>query len=127
MRLFNLRVCNENIEGTGQVYTASELNALLASVEALSLFAVADTVSGSSPTLTVQIEESDDQVHWKSKGATAEINGVALSTAAKTIAVGRDDGTIVSPGYLRLKVQLGGTSPKAHVRIWAAGRGQELL
>jgi hypothetical protein len=116
---------DENIEGTQALFTDPSHNALLGSVEKLSIFAVVDSVSGTSPTLTVQIEESGDQVRWINKAGTAEINAAALSTTVITTAVGRDTGATPSNGFLRLRVSLGGTSPKAHVRLFVTGRGEQ--
>jgi len=116
---------DENVEGILPLFTDPSHNALLGSVEKLSIFAITDTVSGTSPTMTVQIEESGDQVHWINKTGTAEINGAALSTTVLTTAVGRDTGATPSSGFLRLRVVLGGTSPKAHVRLWVTGRGEQ--
>lgn len=127
MRLFHAQLYDENLEGTTALYTDPSNNALLGSVEKLTLFTIADTVSGTTPTLTVQIEESPDQVNWSNKAGTAEINAVALSTSQKTITVGRDNGSVPSAGFLRLRVVLGGTTPKAHIRIWVTGRGEQPL
>jgi len=125
MRLFHAQIYDENIEGTTALYTDPTHNGLLGSVEKLSIFALTDTVTGTTPTLTVQIEESGDQVHWTNKVATAEINGTTLSTTVVTTAVGRDGGNTPSAGFLRLRVSLGGTTPKAHVRLWVTGRGEQ--
>jgi len=125
MRIFHIDLYDDNMEGTTALYTDPSHNALLGSVEKLSIFAITDTVSGTSPTLTVQIEESGDQVHWVNKAGTPEINAVALSTSALTTAVGRDAGGTPSNGFLRLRVVLGGTSPKAHVRLFVTGRGEQ--
>jgi hypothetical protein len=125
MRLFHAQVYDENIEGTTALYTDPSNNGLFGSVEELSIFAVADTVSGTTPTLTVQIEESADQIHWVNKIPTAEINAQALSLTVKTVVVGRDNGSVPSSGFLRLRVSLGGTTPKAHVRLWVTGRGEQ--
>lgn len=125
MRLFHAQIYDENIEGTTALYTDPTHNGLLGSVEKLSIFALTDTVTGTTPTMTVQIEESGDQVHWTNKIATAEINATSLSTTAVTTAVGRDAGGTPSAGFLRLRVVLGGASPKAHVRIWVTGRGEQ--
>jgi hypothetical protein len=127
MRLFHAQIYDENIEGTTALYTDPTHNGLLGSVEKLSIFAITDTVTGTAPTLTVQIEESGDQVHWTNKIATAEINGTSLSTTAVTTAVGRDAGTTPSGGFLRLRVSLAGTTPKAHVRLWVTGRGEQAV
>jgi hypothetical protein len=50
----------------------------------------------------------------------------ALSTTANTTAVGRDAGTVPSAAFIRLRVQLNGTTPKAHVRVWVTGRGEQI-
>lgn len=125
MRLFHAQIYDENVEGTTALFTDPSHNGLLGSVEKLSIFAITDTVSGTSPTLLVQIEESGDQVHWVNKIGSAEIPATAISTTALTTLVGRDQGTQPSQGFLRLRVVLGGTSPKAHVRLWVTGRGEQ--
>ena len=124
MRSYHALVFDEVIEGTTAVTSDPAYNAQLAMTEKIELFAVADTVSGTTPTLTVQINESPDGVHWRNKNTTAEINAVSLSTSANTLSVGLDSGTNLGSGLNRLSVTLGGTSPKAHIRIWATGRGE---
>lgn len=125
MRLFHAQVYDENVEGTTALYTDPTHNSMLGSVEKLSIFAITDTVSGTSPTLQVQIEESGDQVHWVNKAGAAEIPATAISAAALTTLVGRDTGATPSQAFLRLRVTLGGTTPKGHVRIWVTGRGEQ--
>jgi hypothetical protein len=125
MRVYHTLVFDENIEGTTALYSNPVHNDTLAVTEKVEIFAVADTASGTSPTLTAQIEESPDGIHWQNKNTNAEINGVSLSTTANTIAVGRDAGTNLGSGLCRLRVALGGTNPKGHVRIWATGRGEQ--
>ncbi len=122
MRTFHTLVFNETLESTATLFTESELDDVLASADELSIFAVTDTVSGTTPTLTVRIQEGPDQIQWSNKAATAEINAVALSPTAVTTAVGRDSGAVPSNGFVRLSVSLGGTNPRAHVRIWVTGR-----
>src|SRR4051812_44198546 len=129
MRVFHSLVFDENIEATTNIYTDASWNAQLGLPDKLTIFALTDTVSGTSPTLSVQIEEGPDQVHWQSKlgtaTTTAEIFSTALSAAANTVAVGRDAGAVPSAAFIRLRIALGGTSPKAHVRVWVTGRGEQ--
>jgi hypothetical protein len=126
MRVYHTLVFDENIEGTAALYSDPMYNDQLAVTEKLEIFAVADTVAGTSPTLTAQIEESPDGIHWQNKNGTAEINAVSLSTTLNTIAVGRDAGTNLGSGLCRLRVVIGGTgNPKGHVRVWATGRGEQ--
>ena len=132
MRVFHSLVYDENIEttATNVNYTDASWNSQLGLPDKLTIFALTDTVSGSAtPNLTVQIEESPDQVHWAAKltGATAEIYTQTLSTAANTPLVGRDAGATPSAAFIRLRIALGGASnAKAHVRIWVTGRGEQI-
>jgi len=135
MRVFHSLVFDENVETTGNIYTDASWNSQLGLPDKLTIFALTDTVTGTGtgtnqPQLTVQIEEGPDQVHWQSKlgtaTTTAEIFNATLQTSANTIAVGRDAGTTPSAGFIRLRIALGGTSPKAHVRIWVTGRGEQI-
>lgn len=132
MRVFHSLVFDENIETTGNIYTDASWNSQLGLPDKLTIFALTDTVTGANTNLTVQIEEGPDQVHWQSKlgtaTTTAEIFTAALASTANTIAVGRDAGTTPSAGFIRLRIQLGPStaSPKAHVRIWVTGRGEQI-
>ena len=63
MRVYHSLVFDENVEGTTAVYTDPSFNAQLASCEKLHIFTLSDTVSGTTPQLTVQIEDSPDGVH----------------------------------------------------------------
>lgn len=128
MRVFHSLVFDENIESTTANYCDASWNAQLGLPDKLTIFALTDTVSGTSPNLTVQIEESPDQVHWLPKlgTTTAEIYTAALQTTTNTTVVGRDAGTVPSAAFIRLRVQLGGTTPKAHVRVWVTGRGEQI-
>src|SRR5882724_6250911 len=126
MRVFHSLVYDENIESTTVNYCDAAWNAQLGLPDKLTIFTLTDTASGTRPTLTVQIEEGPDQVHWLPKlgTTTAEIYTAALLTTANTSLVGRDAGTTPSAAFIRLRIQLGGTTPKAHVRIWVTGRGE---
>jgi len=132
MRVFHSLVFDENIEGTASVYTDASWNSQMGLPDKLTIFALTDTVSVTSGTanLTVQIDEGPDQVHWNPKlgsTTTAEIFTTAtLSTAANSLYVGRDAGTVPSAAFLRLRLALGGGAPKAHVRIWVTGRGEQI-
>lgn len=123
MRKMNILVFDEVVVGTTAVYTSPTFNEQMGSVDRWCIHAIADTVSGSTPILTVQGQHSGDGgVNWKDKSATAEINGVTLSTSATNSNIGTDAGSTPSAGQLRLKITLGTTSPQAHVKIWFTGR-----
>src|SRR5205085_819450 len=89
----------------------------------LSIQAVADNVTGTTPMITVAIEQSGDGRSWSAKNGTAEINAVSLSTTQSTSAAGGDTGATPSQSFVRLRIQLGGTGTVlAHVRIIVSAR-----
>jgi len=125
MRVFQAEIFDQTLDST-PLYVDSAYNSLLGSMEELSIFAVADVLSGTAPTLTVQIEESPNQIHWINKQVSPEINAAALSLTSTTTAQGRDLGSLPSSGFIRLRVQLGGTTPRARVRLWVTVRVEQI-
>jgi hypothetical protein len=83
--------------------------------------AVADSLSGSSPTITVRIEHSVDQRNWQAKNATAEINALAVTATAPSV-VGGDTSSLGSLGYVRLAITLPVAGTAGHVKVWVTGR-----
>lgn len=122
MRLFHVEAYDDVLEGTSTTYSDPRLDEVLGSVERLRLFVVATDVSGTSPTLTVRIEEGPTGERWSNKAGTAEINAVALSTSAVNLVRGADAGGTPGAGQARLAITLGGTSPRAQLRIYVTGR-----
>lgn len=62
------------------------------------------SMSGTSPVLTCQLQESNDLENWKDKGtATPTLTAVGYTLFSAV--------TGISSGYVRLKVTLTGTSP----------------
>lgn len=115
-------VFDDFVVGTTAVYTSPEFNDELGRCERLAIQAIADQVTGTSPTLLVQQEHSSDQRNFSNKNGAAEIPATSISTTATTVLTGYELGTNPSHGYIRLRIQLGGTSPQAHVKIWVTGR-----
>lgn len=124
MQTFHILVFDDVIEGTTAVYTDPRFNADLASADKLVIMGVVSqvSVSGGTPTFTAQIEHSADNRNFVNKSGTAEINGVTLSTTALTNVSGNDPGTVPLGAHVRLRLVLGGTTPKARVRLWVTGR-----
>ena len=121
MRKLAILAFDDFIMNTTTVYTPQSLNDALGAFDKLTMQAVCDSITGTSPTITVQIEHSVDQRHWTAKNGTAEIAAVAISVAAPN-SVGGDTSSVGSLGYVRLAITLGGTSPTAHVKVWVTGR-----
>lgn len=115
-------VFDDFVVGTTAVYTSPEFNDELGRCERLAIQAITDQVTGTSPTLLVQQEHSSDQRNFSNKNGAAEIPATSISATATTVLTGYELGTNPSHGYIRLRIQLGGTSPQAHVKIWVTGR-----
>jgi hypothetical protein len=126
MRVYHALVFDENIEGNAALYTDPSFNAQLALCEKLYIYTLSDTVTGTA-TLTVQIEDSPDGVHFNNRTGTAEINAQSISATAVTTLVARDAGTNLASAFARLRVSIGGTTVKGHVRIWVTGRGEQVM
>jgi hypothetical protein len=113
------------VVGTGAVYSAVQHNGTLGQFDKLALQAVVDSVTGSGGlACTVQVEHSSDQRNWSNKSGTAEINAGSISTTATTSLSGYETGANPSHGFVRLRVQLGGTTPSGHVRVWVCARDE---
>lgn len=124
---YNELVFDEYVDGTASIYSKPQFNALLSLADLYSIHAAAFIESGTSPTLTLQLEEGPDNFNWGNKKATPEVNAAALTSGALTVATHSVGGgsTFPTSGYMRLRVQLGGTSPRGRVKVWFTGRGEQ--
>ena len=118
-------VLNAPISGTGSttVYTPSELNSVLAQGETFWVSARTTQVSGTSPTITVAIEHSNDGVNWTNKATP--ISAQSLSANAVNLHYGQDTGSTPTGGFVRLAITLAGTNPSGQVQVIVAGRASE--
>ncbi|HVW25556.1 MAG TPA: hypothetical protein VHC69_09305 [Polyangiaceae bacterium] len=125
MKVFNQCVFDGYISGTAVVYSDSQYNTLLGNTDQLSVGGYTSQVTGTSPNLTVQVEQSFDNVRWQNRNTSAEIpSTTTLSTTAETNVQGQDGNPTARPtlAFVRLRIALGGTSPAGQVRLWATGR-----
>lgn len=127
MRIFQAKVFDDIVDSGVSLYNDPTFNDVFGHAEDLSIFAVVYGIAGTTPTLTVQLEESPNQINWQNKQVTAEINATAISLTTVLTVTGRDAGTVPSSGFIRLRVQLGGTSPRAQVKIWVTARTEHNL
>ncbi len=125
MRSFHQLVFDDYVEGTTAAYTQPQLNELLAMTEMLEVVAVAAQASGTTPTLTIEVQASPDNRNWVTI-TPAVVSAASLSTSAQTIAGGVSSADLRS-GFTRLQITLGGTSPKAQLRIHVTGRGEQIV
>lgn len=67
------------------------------------------SLSGTSPVVTCQLQESNDLENWTNKGSATAPSAVGYTLAAAQ--------TSLSAGYVRLKITLSGTSPICVVSV----------
>jgi hypothetical protein len=122
-RLFQRIAFDRALMGATAQTTDADLDLTLGSASEIVLHAVVDQVTGDDPTLTVNVEHSEDGRWWAAKGATPVIEEVALAAGSRTVAIGFDDGAIPSLSRVRLRIELGGTGfLSAHVVVNVCGR-----
>ena len=123
MRSSVATVFSDFIVGTTAVYTSEEWNDPLGIPNKIALQAVADQVSpATGVTLKATLEHSCDQRNWIAKDGTPIIDTENIVGASTTTLFGSDDGTTPNLGYVRIKLELAGSSPTAHVKIHICGR-----
>ena len=125
MRIFNQLVFDGYVSGTSNVYSDDQYYPLLGLADQLSISGYTAQVTGTTPTLTVQVEQSFDNVRWQNRNSTAEINATSISTSGETNVQGQDGSPTARPtlAFVRLRITLGGSgSLAAQVRIWVTGR-----
>jgi hypothetical protein len=121
MHLFTLDVFDDIISGTGGTWDSASIhNGVLGSADVISIHAVTTGVSGTSPTLTVRLQSAADGEYWTNAATNPEINGLAI--ANETILVGTNTAAGMIQANARLRITLGGTSPKCRLRLSVTGR-----
>src|SRR5207245_414621 len=94
---------------------------LLGSVETVTCSGMVYATTGTSPTITVQLEHSPDGARWMSEQGTAELNAFPLTSGSDNFFFCVS--TFASAlSHVRLRIALGGTTPTGVVQIWLAGR-----
>ena len=118
MRIFNQLVYDGYVSGNQDVVSDSQYYPLLGLADQLSISGYTAQVTGTTPNLTVQVQQSFDNVRWQNRNTTAEINAVSLSTVAETQVQGQDGSPTARPtlAFARLKITLGGTGTLALLR-----------
>jgi hypothetical protein len=129
MRIFNELVFDGFVKGTADVFSDARYQELLGLADRLSIGGYAAQVTGTSPRLTVAIEQSFDKERWQARSTAPEISAVTLNASPLESPVHGHDGDPASPGvfprlaFVRLRIALSGTGTlAAQVRLWVAGR-----
>jgi hypothetical protein len=126
MLRFSERVYDNLISGTQPMYTDVRFCELLGSADVISLAGQIEGVRGSSPTLVIQVEHSADKTRWVNRNTAPE---VSLSLTPPTTILPPPASTPMGPvesrtglPYVRLRMQLSGTTPSGVLRLYIVGR-----
>ncbi|HVW25559.1 MAG TPA: hypothetical protein VHC69_09320 [Polyangiaceae bacterium] len=127
MKVFHTKVFDGIITGTSSVYTHTAFSELLGSVERIGIGAQMNAVSGTGPTITVQIENSPDGTRWMNQSTLGpELTGAngTLVTGDNAVkwATNYQSTTLPIGNHVRMRIALGGTSPAGYLRLWVVGR-----
>ena len=126
--VFYQKVFDAGLSGTATAYSLPQFDAPLARAIRWYIFARVTQVTGSTPTLTVNLAHSNTDMgsEFLSLGSTAPINAVALAANAINQKEGSlrytDSGVAVPGAFVRAEITLGGSNPNAFVEIWITGR-----
>jgi hypothetical protein len=124
VRIFHELLVDEYVPDTNLRFVKAPWQAVMGNFESLRLFAVADRVSGTTPTLFAGLFETPDLTYNRAFAITL-LNSVALVTGQMNALSGAVTASDLCMAYgYDLCYSLGGTSPNAHVRIWVTGRGK---
>ena len=121
--IFREEVWNRGITGTTTVYSASELNSLLAQAEKYYVSVHTSQPAGTAPKITLKLERSNDGATWDTQTPLTMINAVDYS--ATTDIYAQDTGASRVGGcFCRVTITLSATSgtPSGHFRIILTGR-----
>ena len=125
MRIGTLTLFDETISGTSTLwYTPASTYDVLGRGDLFAFGATVYNVTGVTPTLTVQVEHSADGQNWTNRVTSPEIGPTNIANASNTMQVGAIDGwQPVMLHFVRLRMQLGGTSRQRRLKLTATTRG----
>ena len=126
MQVFFQKVFDNYISGTANVYTDTSISELLGSVESLSVVARARGVTGTSPTVTLQFENSPDGTRWTNQAGAAEFSSIMATGIDNDFAPFKNGSSVPISNRVRLRITLGGTSPACILILWVLGRSPAL-
>lgn len=122
MKLFCEKVYDRKINGSTTDYTSPDFDELLATPDKYLCFVRTAQGGGTSPTMTIVLQRSNDRLIWDTKATF--FSGTSVSTTAIGTHFASDTGSAVGGAYGRLSIALAGTTPSAHLQIFLCGRGQ---
>lgn len=116
-RVFVQEAFNTQISGNAMLHTSPKFNDLLGRADVLQVQTYVSGVTGTSPTITVKVQGTNDGIHW----FELETLENAVSIAAPPY-ISVKETTKFLCGAVRLEISLGGSDPTANVILAVCGR-----
>jgi len=108
------------ISGTSTEYSDPALNAVLSHGEKRMVeMRIMQAGGTSSPTITVKLERSNDNLNWDTTAQATFFSGVTLANGTS---FAQDTGANVGGCFARISVVMTGTNPTAYVQITVTSR-----
>jgi len=125
MRIQTLQVFDQFINGTGTTwYSGSQYNDVIARADFFAIQGCATSVTAGA-LLTVWRDISADGENWlPGYASTPEIQNAAISTTPTAAGYFYPAGVVPTPGYARLAITLGGTSPQCRLKLYVTLRSR---
>ena len=117
--VYCIPVIDRAISGTATEYSDPVLNAPMAQGEKRTVQMRIMQAAGTTPTITVKLERSNDNLTWDTTAQATFFNAVTLANGTS---FAQDTGANVGGCFARIAVTLGGTNPSAQVQITLTSR-----
>lgn len=114
------------VSGTTTAYTGPELYRRIAMGEKYAMQARVTQVSGTSPTVAIVLEQSNEAAAaaaWVTKATL--LVATAVNANSVNFLQGTDVGTSPGMANMRVGITLGGTTPNAYVEVWLTVRSND--
>jgi hypothetical protein len=102
-------------------YSSPELDGALAAAEKFFVSVRVTGVAGTSPTVVVKLEHSNDTVNWQPRSTLVSQN-TSLAPAINSFSGSEIGDTTVGGRYTRVTVSCSGTGLSSYVEVWLCGR-----
>jgi len=124
MRTINAPIFDDFIAGTAETHSSDEFDAVLSSLDQLSIQLVATEVSyntgGAPPTLSAELQMSSDCRNWVS--SRVRLPARSLSLTETNVFSLTNIAALPACSRVRLAATLGGTEPQTRLRAYVCGR-----
>lgn len=126
MRIFHELIIDDFVEDTNLYWTKIHWAPVMGNFEDMRAVLIADRISGGAPTVTVTLYEDVALDLVANFGNVVLINGGLTAGQTTTLAGAVNSSSPSMPAAYAYPISyiLGGTTPKARLRMWITGRGR---